>query len=483
MKSSTLLLVSFISFAACAYAAPEAAAPVPEITAGESAGTSLSIFNDGLALVREVRQAELGAGVSRLKVTGVPSTLIPESVRVKSQNTPEGFTVTGQVFEQNTADAGSLLDRFVGKKIKVVNWNQYQDRKETVEAVLLSNYGEPVYLIGEEVHIGHPGTKILPHLPEGFVFKPELKWEASAKAAGPQELEITYLASGIRWQADYVLLMPESGPAELTAWATLSNDSGTAFHGASLRLVAGQVNRTYAEQPRMYAMSAKREVMMDAAAAPAPSFQHQDVFEYHAYDLSVPVDLEHRSRAQIPFFDPKSVTLEREYRVEAAQHYYGQPYAGTGDGTDKQPVQVYVKMKNEEASGLGLPLPEGTVRLYARDASGRQTFAGEDRVLPTPKGETVRINAGRAFDLTAARRQTDYRQTAANTFESEWEVKIGNAKAEDVTVLVTEPMSGSWEVLSSSLPHEKLNAGLIQFTVKVPKQGEAVLKYRVRTGY
>ncbi|HTL46433.1 MAG TPA: DUF4139 domain-containing protein [Verrucomicrobiae bacterium] len=444
---------------------------------------ALSVFNDGLALVREVRQADIPAGTSRLKLTDIPVLLMPESVRVQSLTAPQDFYVARQVFEQNTADAHSLLDKFVGKQIKVVNWNQFQDRKETLDATLLSNDGDPVYLVGNEVYIGYPGAKILPGLPEGFVLRPSLTWEAGAKSAVKHDLEISYLTSGISWKVDYVMLLKESGPAELTAWATLSNESGASFQDAGLRLVAGQVNRTYQEQPQAYAMKAGRASMAMAEAAPAPpSFEQQSLFEYHAYDLSSPVSLENHASVQLPFFQPKNVTLEKEYKVESPQYYYGQAFYDE-DGAGKLPVNVYLKTKNTQENGLGAPLPQGTVRLYQQGAEGRQTFAGEDALPSVPQGETVRLRAGQAFDITARRKQTDYKQLAGNTFESAWQVTLKNAKAEDVEVLVSEPLSGNWQVIEESQPHEKLNANLIQFRVKVPKNGETVLDYRVKTGY
>jgi hypothetical protein len=51
-----------------------------------------------------------------------------------------------------------------------------------------------------------------------------------------------------------------------------------------------------------------------------------------------------------------------------------------------------------------------------------------------------------------------------------------------VEVLVRESLYrwSNWTILSSSQPHAKKDATTIEFPVKVPKDGEAVVTYRVR---
>jgi hypothetical protein len=59
---------------------------------------------------------------------------------------------------------------------------------------------------------------------------------------------------------------------------------------------------------------------------------------------------------------------------------------------------------------------------------------------------------------------------------------VRNHKDEAVEVLVRENLYrwSDWRVLSSSLPYEKRDARTIEIPVKVAKDGEAVLTYRVR---
>jgi len=42
---------------------------------------------------------------------------------------------------------------------------------------------------------------------------------------------------------------------------------------------------------------------------------------------------------------------------------------------------------------------------------------------------------------------------------------------------------GDWEMLRSTLPHEKVEAFTMRFRVPVPKDGETKLTYRVRVRF
>ena len=59
----------------------------------------------------------------------------------------------------------------------------------------------------------------------------------------------------------------------------------------------------------------------------------------------------------------------------------------------------------------------------------------------TPSGSSGQL------DITAERKQTNYKRIADNLSESSWRVELRNAKDETVTVRVQEPMPGDWEMI------------------------------------
>jgi len=151
----------------------------------------------------------------------------------------------------------------------------------------------------------------------------------------------------------------------------------------------------------------------------------------------------------------------------------------------KLKVGVFMEFKNSPEARLGMPLPKGVVRVYKRDAQGRPQFVGEDAVDHTPRNEPVRLKLGDAFDVTATRKQTDFKSqdaqgAARRVFEAAFQVDFKNAKKEAVTVTVLEPIFGDWEMVQNSQAFTKETSGLARFEVQVPAEGNATLTYRVR---
>lgn len=462
-------MVLGISLFGCAVAAENP--PVPS-TGNDRTSVELTVYNSSIGLVKETRKVTLQKGQGRLLFAEVPKTIQPESVRVQSKG--GGFKIIEQNYKYDLSDPNQVLERFEGQKIKLVNWNAYQDRKEETEATLLSAQSQ-IFDINGEIYLGHPGYKVVPFMPEGLAAKPALIWTYASDTAESREIEVYYLASGIGWDADYSLVVEaDEKSAELEGWATVRNQSGASFADASLKLVAGSVNRA----PQMYT----RKARMELAEAPMPmdaagSFEAGGLSEYHVYDLKQKTTLEDQQDKQLSFLEKAAPAVEKEYQTQGQQYFFMQYWI---DQT-KQPVGVYFKFKNSDENHLGIPLPQGTVRIYQKDAKG-QRFIGEDRIGHTPKDEEVRLKVGDAFDITAERTQTDYKELSTKLRESEWEIVLKNRKDQDVKVVVLEPFQQNWNIVESTHPHTKKDAFTGRFEIDVPKNGEARLKYRVRVG-
>jgi len=374
-------------------------------------------------------------------------------------------------------DYEKLMDKYVGKTIKLIDDRQFQDRKDVIEATLLSNNDGPIYKINNEIYLGHDGIRVLPEIPENLVATPTLTWLYSNQSADVHQLEVSYLTNSLSWKADYVVVLDEQDKGlDLSGWVTIDNQSGAAYKNAGLKLVAGEVNRvTPAPMPK----AVYRSMAMMADASGGPAFEEQAFFEYHIYDLQRKTTLKDNQTKQISLLEAPGVQAVKEYQVLGRDSYFTSRYDGSNP---KLPIQVYVKFKNAESNHLGMPLPAGTMRLYKKDHEGKLQFIGEDNIEHTPKDEEIKLKLGEAFDLVAERVQKDFRQVTTQLYESEWEVTLRNHKKEDVTVAVIENLYGSWKVLNSSHPYVKKNANTIQFDVPVPKDGEVKVTYRISVG-
>ena len=445
---------------------------ITESTADDQVSLKITIYNNNLGLIKETRKVELPAGEGLLRFVDIPSHIIPTSVHAKSQNNHNDFSVLEQNYEYDLINENKLLDKYVGKKIKIINFNEYQDRKEIIEATLLSNNQGQIYKINNEIYLGYPGYKILPELPENLAVRPAITWLYNNKGPKTHNLEVSYLTVNINWKADYVVVLGENDTsADVSAWVSLDNKTGTTYKEAALKLVAGEVHRAQKKQAVM-----AYEMMATDRARPS-QFEGREFSEYHVYDLKRKTTIYDNRTKQVSLFEAFDVGVHKEFIISGAKNYFIRPYRKS-----KQPVHVYIKFQNSKDNNLGMPLPAGIMRLYKKDDDKSAQFIGEDKIDHTPTNEEVRLKIGEPFDVVAERVQTAYKKISTRLYESDWEITVKNHKEQDITVGIEESLYDNWEVITHSHPYKKINAFKIQFTVNVPRNEQVKVKYRIRVG-
>jgi hypothetical protein len=439
---------------------------------------NVTVYNSNIALVRDVRRLELPSGLFRLKFMDIAATVNPATVHFRSLNEPNKLSVIEQNYEYDLLEPAKLLHKYVGREVTLIRYfyeNNTQKREE-VKATLLADNNGPVWKIGNDIVTGIGADSYrFPEVPANLYERPTLVMSLENSGSRKQQVEASYLAGNLSWNADYVLTVTrEDKAADLDGWVTLANTSGTAFHNARLQLVAGDVNRL----PEAPVNGRQYVDMATLQAKAAPQFQQENFSEYHLYTLGRRTSVEDKETKQISLLQGSGVPVEKIFMVNGQNYYYRN--AQNPGAPLKDAVMVYYKFKNEEKAGLGMPLPAGNVRVYQKDSKGGVLFVGEDRIEHTPKDETVTVHIGNAFDVVAERKQTEYKRIDIHTWEMEFEITLRNHKDSPVTVEVNEPIGGDWEMLSSNYKYTKTAAFAAQFLVPVEKNGTSVLKYRIR---
>jgi hypothetical protein len=296
-------------------------------------------------------------------------------------------------------------------------------------------------------------------------------------------VELSYLTGGLSWKADYVVELNAAEDAlDVSGWVTLTNTSGATYRNARLQLVAGDINQVAPEM----ATRGRPQLMAATAMAKAESdMVEESLFEYHLYTLERPTTIAENQTKQVALLSAAGVPARRELVLQGADYYY---QGLSGDLGTKLKVAAFLEFDNKEASRLGVPLPKGVARVYKKDKSGNAQFIGEDRLDHTAKNEKVRLKLGNAFDVSADKKQTDFKRLSNTSkfgfvAESAYEVVLRNAKKEPVTVTVQEPIPGDWQMLAASQPHTKVSANMAVWKVTVPAEGKTVLTYRTLVRY
>jgi hypothetical protein len=452
-------------------------------TLADQQSVAVTIYNENLALVKDTRRVQLEAGANRLALREVSGQMRPETAALRSLTHPGALTLLEQNFDFDLLTPAKLLEKYVGRTVRVVRTHPTTGVESFETATVLSANSGVVLRIGDRIETGLPGRLVYDGVPPNLRDRPTLVTELHSQRAGQQTLELSYLSGGLAWKADYVAELNAADNAlDLNGWVTLTNTSGTAYPNARLQLVAGDVNRVR-EELRLASRRAHLEEAKVAAAA--NGMAQESLFEYHLYTLARPTTIADRQTKQVALLSAAGVPVTKELLLQGSDYYYRSSVGGIGQ---KIKVGVFVQFENRESARLGLPMPKGVVRVYKKDSAGNAQFVGEDRIDHTPKNEKVRLKLGDAFDITADKKQTDFRRReptnrASYVFESAYEIVLRNAKKEAASVVVREPVPGDWTMLEETQRHAKVAAGTAEWRVALPPEGTATLKYRVLVRY
>ena len=447
-------------------------------TLADQTDLAVTVYNSNIALVHDVRQLNLPTGEFYLRFMDIAATVNPATVHFRSLTEPARLDVLEQNYEYDLLDPQKLLQKYVGREVTLVRARQEDGttKWEEVKATLLANNNGPVWKIGNEIVTGMHADHIrFPELPENLYSRPTLIWSLQNTGARRHRIEASYLAGNLSWSSDYVLTVGRDDKvADLDGWVTLTNNSGTAFKNARLQLVAGDLHRVM-QRYEGNAMEAKR---MLQSAADSSRFAQEVFSEYHLYSLGRRTTIFDKETKQISLLSGSGVAVEKLFVVEGQQFYY-RNYQHPGTPLKDQ-VKVFYRFKNDEKSGLGLPMPAGVVRVYQADSKGGVLFVGEDRIQHTPKDESLTLQIGTAFDVICERKQTDFKKISDRVYEMEFEIILRNHKESPITVEVNEPIGGDWQMLESTYKWTKTEAWAARFLVPVAKDGTSVLRYRIR---
>ncbi len=418
---------------------------------------SLTVYNRDLALVREIRRFEFAEGVNFLTLTGVASRIDATSVHFKLLSDYD-FALLEQNYDYDLVGTNKLLQKYIGKLITLVDPEDGRRK----EVTLLSVADGMVVDYAGKILINPPGNVELPELTEGLLLKPTLEWQVLTDKAFISDGELSYLTSGLSWNADYVALLADNEKtAEVEGWVTLTNNSGATYENAKLKLIAGDIHRAPAPQPVEMARLGK------AMAEADMGFKEEAFFEYHLYNLQRRTTIKNAQTKQVSLLTASGIPVSKVYTFDP--------------GWRSEKIEVRVEFKNSEQNNLGMPLPAGRVRVFKRDSEGIPQLVGEDAIDHTPKDEMVRLLLGYAFDIKGEKKQISYTDRHKG-FTASYEVSLRNHKKEPVTILVLEHLPyGNWKVVETSHDYKKLDAQTIEFTVGIPLNGEAKLTYTIDT--
>jgi hypothetical protein len=475
---------------------------------------SVTIHNGGFAVVRERLELELERGTSTVSFSEVAAHVEPASVILRAVAGGAGgdLRVLEQNYRNDAVTQELLLSLYEGQTIDFLVFGRDGEPRRVSGRIVRSGYvphqqawgrygnayvqrqmaftqgsgaQQPIIEVDGELRFSLPGQPLFPALGDDSILEPTLHWVLESERAGRRTLELTYITGGMAWDADYNLVAGEGGDTiDLSAWVTIDNNSGRSFPGASLKLMAGDVRKLQALGFVDASYSVRRE--MDAMGGAPVTERSFD--EYHLYTLERPTDLRDRQTKQVEFLRAAGIPSRRLYVYDGAAIDRNRYSGWNADmirrepsyGTEANPkVWVMREVLNTEQNGLGVPLPKGRFRFYQRDGEELE-FVGEDEIDHTPRGETLRLYTGNAFDLVGERVQTNYRiDSDGDELDESFRITLRNRKQEPVEIVVVEHLYRwlNWEIADASHEWVKRDARTIELTVSLQPDEEVEVSY------
>ena len=291
----------------------------------------------------------------------------------------------------------------------------------------------------------------------------------------------------------------------LFAWLTLANSDETGFVNADTQAVAGRIRRrdlprqpseggplniscwpaaTTSDIPLEVWQRMVREEMADeyisvtgsrvaaarGMAMPAPSpppppaialqAQQEELGDLKLYRIPEPVTVAARSQKQVALLQQPNVQVRTVYR----QRFYPGGQRQQGEAS-----RLFLT-RNRREDGLGLALPAGRLMLFD-ERDGRQVLVGQAVIRDFALNEDVEIDFGTVPGIVSV--QTPVLR-GKNQFD--YEVVVTNDRAHPIAYELEIGAQPSQVRSEAQLGRRN---GLALWTVTIPANGSATLRYRI----
>lgn len=322
-----------------------------------------------------------------------------------------------------------------------------------------------------------------------------LIWEVVSEGVGERELKVSYFIGGLDWDVSYAAVCSEGkGEMDLTAYATVKNQSGEEFPKARLKLVAGEMHRKRVERYKGK-LSAKADQLrkmvseMRAAGrgelpltAPASLVGAEMeeagkagiLSEHYLFTIDRPVDLRDKWAEKVAMFSAEDVPVRIVYVFESDSNRLSKEY----------------RFENDEKHKLGSsPLPPGGMIIYREEDGRLALVTSEAEMKFTPIGGEVRIRVKADPGVKVERKRISYAKinlrfddrgrVSGFDVEEEYEVKVRNYKGKAAQVELYERFEGEWDITESSHPFDRKDVRTALFKLEVGPGAEERVRYKV----
>ncbi|MFC3578535.1 DUF4139 domain-containing protein [Sphingomonas hylomeconis] len=475
----------------------------------------------GYALITETRTISVPQGPAVIRLEGVSEGMMPETAIITGL--PQGVGEKNR--DARLISPAALIDAYLKRRVWIRRTNRATGKVAEGEAIIQSGpQGGVVLTTADGVEAlgcsGLPEGLKYAGIPGDLAAKPTLSVTTDSARAATVTVQLSYLAQGFDWSANYVArVAPDGATLDLFAWLTVANGGSQGFAQASTQAVAGAPNKeANARLPRgpaprlvlrcwpmdgtsthprweiekspwpeireesesydiVVTGSRVQASMMMAPPPPPPPApppppmmaQQEELGDLKLYRIPERVTVAALSRKQVAMIDRQQVKFERVYLGERLTPFN----YGTAAQRDSRPAALILRLRNKKEDGLGLPLPAGGVAVFER-ARGADLLVGESRLADRAVDEEVELGAGQSGDvrytvtvlpLSGKKRSYRVRVTNARDSAATFEIGLPDKPAKTSAALVERKGVPTWR---SIVPAN--GAAVLDFTLQPDKR-------------
>ena len=427
------------------------------IFAQTSKKANVTIYKDGTALVKqEIVWDDIPKGKSIIKYDDIPKSIQKDTPFISIEN----VQVLNQKFVEKVFSSNNYFSSKKGDYItvKLKNEKAVSGNLLEISSNLLTIQSKYSVRSFNRDNIEYIETKDNISAPN---FSPYLQWEIKNNKAGKVKASLVYKLGNVSWDAIYRLTTNGQTEGELVVEGVILNNSSKDYFNANINLIEGIINKGKPKQTNNYSeMAMSRSVVQKNTPA--------ELGDYYIYSTGSIQNFTSRENITVGIYGPLNVNYEKVYVFENFERQ-----------KKDEPLRIEYTLSNTEKDGLGIVLPAGKVDIYTNSNKGGFEFIGSDNIGQVPKGESSKIQAGYAFDITGKRKVINYDRQRKSE-EAVIEVALNNSKSETAPVKVVEHINGDWVIKDPSHNYIKEDASTIHFLIDVEPGKKEFITYTYR---
>lgn len=428
----------------------------------ERSNLSITIYNNGFALVKDRRKMTIRRGIQSFEIDHLSGDIFPESILVKTFGTKYPVDLLEYQFKyikpSLKSGGNSLLNRYIGKRVQVET-----KHGKTAEGVLLNANEKEAYVrTGGDVVTAPSSTLVFKDGAKNRIAFPMLYLTLKAREHANVSLDISYLTRRLNWAVNYTAeFHPEDNTLDLAGMAEVTNSTITNYKNADIQLAVANQEVTAAAG--------------DAKSLEA-SLQAISLASRKPFDLNHNVTLNSKEKVHLTVLDLNNRGYEETFRLL----YPGVPVMESTDIILKKEVESVVTVDKEGGRHAYPTLPNGKVLVYKRDKKGHITYLGRS-LLKSVSEKAVRFSKGTTDKVTATLQQVDFKRLSPSIFEAGYKLEFESKNKKDSIVYVGALLPKGAKLIRTNLPTEaRVDEKKINWKLTIPPFKKERLWYRVR---